>query len=67
MIIYQYGRIKSYRYVGGVSGDSHLEAEKWLWVQYECVRALIHPVPSDVDSLLIVRSSYDQKKQKRHK
>ena len=27
----------------------------------ECVRALIHPVPSDVGSLLIVRISYDQR------
>ena len=27
----------------------------------ECVRALIHPIPSDVDSLLIVQISYDQR------
>jgi hypothetical protein len=30
-------------------------------VQIECVRALIHPIPSDADSLLIVRISYDQR------
>jgi hypothetical protein len=27
----------------------------------ECVRALIHPVPPDANSLLIVRISYDQR------
>ena len=27
----------------------------------ECVREVIHPIPSDVDSLLIVRISYDQR------
>ena len=27
----------------------------------ECVRVVIHPIPSDVDSLLIVRISYDQR------
>lgn len=27
----------------------------------ECVRALLHPVPSEADSLLIVRISYDQR------
>ena len=34
------------------------------WVQRICVRDLIHQLPSDVGSLLIVRISYDQKKQK---
>jgi len=41
--------------------DLSPRTEGYLVGAKECVRALIHPVPSDVDSLLIVRISYDQR------
>jgi hypothetical protein len=42
-------------------GDLSLHERRLWWVQSNCVRVLIHPIPSDVGSLLIVRISYDQR------
>ena len=37
------------------------ERKDMRWVEKECVHASIHPIHSDVDSLLIVRVSYIQR------
>jgi hypothetical protein len=42
-------------------GDLSLLERRLWWVHSNCVRVLIHPLPSNVGSLLIVRISYDQR------